>query len=204
MKGAETDNGAKELHDKAWGLYLENRYPQAKKVLIKNIASYPNFAASHLLLGQIYFFSSNADYDAAAKEFLEVVKSEPSWTEGYQWLGSALKQLGDLDAAMAAYRKAIRLAPEDSRPHVDLGVCLTEKKRYTQAIKMLKRGLDLKPYCTEADIRVFLAEALLKSGNIAGACAEWRLVLKIEPGYPSYGQPQKEAERLLEKYEKAT
>ncbi|MCC6452273.1 MAG: tetratricopeptide repeat protein, partial [Acidobacteria bacterium] len=150
------------------------------------------------------FFSSNADYDAAAKEFLEVVKSEPSWTEGYQWLGSALKQLGDLDAAMAAYRKAIRLAPEDSRPHVDLGVCLTEKKRYTQAIKMLKRGLDLKPYCTEADIRVFLAEALLRSGNIAGACAEWRLVLKIEPGYPSCGQPQKEAERLLEKYEKAT
>lgn len=204
MKGAETNKGAKELHDKAWGLYLENRYPQAKRVLLKNIARYPSFSASHLLLGQIYFFSRKADYYAAAKEFLEVVKSEPSWAEGYQWLGSALKQLGYLDAAMAAYKKAIRLAPEDSRPHVDLGVCLTEKERYTQAIKMLKRGLDLKPYCTEADVRVFLAEALLKSGNIAGACAEWRLVLKIEPGYPSYGQPQKEAERLLEKYEKAT
>jgi len=31
---------------------------------------------------------------------------------------------------------------------------------------MLARGLELMPDCTEADVRVFLADALLKNGQI--------------------------------------
>lgn len=204
METKEPDNPAKELQDKAFELYLENRYAQAKKVLLANIGRYPNFVESHLLLGQIHFFSRKPDYEAAVSEFRAVVKIQPSWAEGYQWLGSALEKIEELDSAIAAYRKAIRLAPEDSRPHVSLGICLTEKGRYAEAIKMLERGLDLKPYCTEADVRVFLAEALLKSGKIGDACTEWRRVMEIEPGYPSDGQPQKEAKKLLAKYATAT
>ncbi|HEY9401659.1 MAG TPA: tetratricopeptide repeat protein, partial [Pyrinomonadaceae bacterium] len=94
----------------------------------------------------------------------------------------------------------ICLAPEDSRPHVALGNCFSRKGWYSEAIKMFRRGLELKPYCTEADVRVFLAEALVKNGQIKDACAEWRRVLEIEAGYPSYDVPHKEAKMMLAKY----
>jgi len=200
MKVMAQNNPAKELQDNAWALYLENRYSQAKKVLLENIARYPDYAQSHLLLGQIHFFSRKPDYDAALKEFREVVRINPSWEEGHHWLGSAFEQIGDIDEAITSYRGAIRLAPEDSRPHVALGNCFVRKGWYSEAIKMFRRGLELKPYCTEADVRVFLAEALLKNGQIKDACIEWRRVLEIEAGYPSYDAPHKEAKRMLAKY----
>jgi tetratricopeptide (TPR) repeat protein len=196
----EQNNPAKESHEKAWALYLESRYSQARKVLIENLTHYPDYAPSHLLLGQIHFFSRKPNYDAALKEFREVARINPSWAEGHHWLGSAFEQIGDIDEAIVSYREAIRLAPEDSRPHVALGNCFARKGWYSEAIKMFRRGLELKPYCTEADVRVFLAEALVKNGQVKDACIEWRRVLEIEAGYPSYDVPHKEAKKMLAKY----
>src|SRR5687767_6107224 len=89
------------------------------------------------------------------------------------------------------------LAPEDSRPQVALGNCFVRKGMYSEAIEMFRRGLELKPYCTEADVRVMLAEALEKNNQIIDACVEWRRVLEIEPGWPSYEAPHDEAEKML-------
>lgn len=194
------NNPAKESQEKAWALYLENRYSQAKKVLLENIAQFPDYAPSHLLLGQIHFFSRKPDYDAALEEFGEVVRILSSWEEGHYWLGSAFEQVGNIDGAIASYREAIRLAPEDTRPHVTLGDCFVRKGWYSEAIKMLRKGLELKPYCTEADVRELLAEALEKNNQIKDACVEWRRILEIEPGWPSYNAPHKEAKKNVGKY----
>jgi tetratricopeptide (TPR) repeat protein len=188
---------AKESHEKAWLLYLEERFSEAEKVLRENIERFPDYAQSHLLLGQIHCFSQERDFGAALKEFREVVRISPSSGEGHHWLGSAFEHVGQTDDAIASYREAIRFAPEDPRPHVALGKCFVRKGWYSGAIKILRRGLELKPYCTEADVRVFLAEALLKNGQIKAACAEWRRVIEIEGGYPSDGAPQEEAKRKL-------
>ncbi|MBA3352537.1 MAG: tetratricopeptide repeat protein, partial [Blastocatellia bacterium] len=74
------------------------------------------------------------------------------------------------------------------------------KGRFSEAIKVFRKGLELKPYCTEADVRIFLADALVKSDQIAEACVEWKRVLEIEPGYPSNDAPQEEAKMLLAKH----
>jgi tetratricopeptide (TPR) repeat protein len=191
---------AKELQDKAHALYSENRYSQAKKVLLENIARYPDYAPSHLLLGQIHLFSRKPDYDAALREFREVVRINASWTEGHQWLGYAFERVGDIDEAIASYREVVRLAPVDARPHVALGNCFVRKGWYSEAIKMFRRGLELKPYGTEADVRVLLAGVLVNNGRIKEACLEWRRVLEIEAGYPSDDAPHQEAKRMLAKY----
>jgi|SRR5882724_224674 len=190
-------NWAKESHEKAWVLYLEERYPEAEKVLRENILRFPDYAPSHLLLGQIHFFSQEPDFVAALIQFSEVVRISPSSGEGHHWLGLACERVGQIDDAIASYREAIRIAPEDSRPHVALGNCFVRKGWHSEAIKMLRRGLELMPDCTEADVRVFLADALLKNGQIKAACTEWRRVIAIEECYPSYGAPQEEAKRKL-------
>jgi tetratricopeptide (TPR) repeat protein len=196
----DANSPAKELFDKAFDLYLDNRYSQAKKVLSENIALFPDHARSHLLLGQIHFFSQEPDYNAALEKFREVVRIDPSWQEGHHWLGATLEQVDNVNAAIESYGEAIRLAPDDSRPHVALGTCFLRTDRYGEAIKMFRSGLELKPYCTEADVRVMLAEALQKNNQIEDACVEWQRVLELEPGWPSDDAPHKEAKRMLAKH----
>jgi tetratricopeptide (TPR) repeat protein len=75
------------------------------------------------------------------------------------------------------------------------------KGLYGEAIKMFWRALALQPHHTQADVRLFLAEALAKNGQIKDACREWRRVLTIEPGYPSYSAPHEEAKEMLAKYQ---
>lgn len=189
-----------EFHERALELYLENRYEAAKKILLKNISNFPDYSRSHLLLGQIYFFSRKPNFESAVNEFREVVRIDPSWTEGHQWLGSALEQIGEIESATASYQESIRLAPTDARPYVSLGNCFAQLGRYPEAIEMLRKGLELKPYCTEADVRCFLADALAKNDQISEACSEWRRVVEIEDGWPSNGIPQREARRMLAKH----
>jgi hypothetical protein len=45
-----------------------------------------------------------------------------------------------------------------------------------------------------------LAEALEKNNQIRDACVEWRRVLEIEPGWPSYDGPHTEAKKMLAKH----
>ncbi len=189
-----------EFHERALELYLENRYEAAKKILLKNISNFPDYSRSHLLLGQIYFFSRKPNFESAVNEFREVVRIDPSWTEGHQWLGSALEQIGEIEDAAASFQEAIKLAPEDSRPYVSLGTCFVRLGQYAEAIGMFRKGLELKPYCTEADVRTFLADALAKNDQIEEACCEWRKVIGIEAGWPSDGAPQREAKKMLAKY----
>lgn len=193
-------SSAEEGHKRAWDLYLEKRYSQAKRHLKENLGRFPNHGPSHLLLGEIYFFSRKPNYDAAIHEFQKVTRICPTWREGFIWLGSALKEIGKIDEAIVAFRESIRLSPDDSRPYIHLGLILTEKKQFSEAIELFRKGIELKPYCTEADVRLFLAEALVNNGQVADACTEWQRVLEIEPGYPSGEMPQKEAEKMLAKY----
>ena len=193
-------SSAEEEFKRACDLYLEKRYSQAKRQLIENLNRFPNYGPSHLLLGQIYFFSRKPNYGAAVQEFQKVTSICPAWQEGFQWLGIALKKIGKVEEALTAFHNTILLSPEDSRPYIDLGILFTEKEQYAEAIEMLRKGLELKPYCTEADVRLFLAEALMKNGQLSDARSEWRRILEIEPGYPSGDLPQKEAAKMLAKY----
>jgi len=194
------DVPAKVAHEEARDLYRKKRYSQARRQLLLNLSQYPDYAPSRLLLGQIYFFARKPDYSAALKEFEKVTTINPAWSEGFLWLGNALEKMGKMDEAIAAYREVIRLAPEDARPYISLGVCFTQKGQYSEAIEMLQKGLDLKPHYTEADTRLFLAEAFMKNSQLAEARLEWQRVLEIEPCYPSYDLPRAEARKMLKRY----
>jgi Flp pilus assembly protein TadD len=55
------------------------------------------------------------------------VKLRPEYGEAHYMLGTALKQKGDLDAAIVALREAIRLDPENPGPYNTLGQVLRIK-----------------------------------------------------------------------------
>ena len=147
--------------------------------------------------GQDLFFAEPPNHRGAAERFEQVVALSPNWAEGHQWLGSAYEALGDEDGAAKAWQAAHKLDPKDSRCLISLGVLRSRQRRFKEAIRLLEQGIALKPHYGFADAKLFLAEALEGARRMKQAKQQWREVLELEPMYPSYGEPMKEARRKL-------
>ena len=115
------------------------------------------------------------------------------------WRAVSLEKSGDFAAALAEFRSAIVVAPTDPRCWVAFGRCLMRLRHWSEAIDALSRGINLKPHYAEADARLFLAEALLNAGDTKRARFELEHIAAMEPSYPSYDLPIKEARERLGK-----
>jgi Flp pilus assembly protein TadD len=111
--------------------------------------------------------------------------------------GWRLQEGGDLPSALACFRRAIDLDKSDSRFWISLGVCLLRLRHWNQAVEALSHGVELEPHYAEADARMFLAEALTGAGDLARAREQLEAVASMEPSYPSYDEPMREARKLL-------
>lgn len=147
--------------------------------------------------GQDLFFAEPPHHRGAAERFEQVVALRTDWAEGHQWLGWAYEALGDEDRAAKAWQNAHELDPSDSRSLISLGVLRSRQRRFKEAIRLLEQGIALKPHYGFADAKLFLAEALEGARRMKRAKQQWREVLKLEPMYPSYDEPMKEARRKL-------
>ena len=70
----------------------------------------------------------------------KAVKIRPDYAEAYFMLGTALKQKGDSDSAVAALREAIRLNPNDPGPFNTLGQALRQKGDLTASQAAFAEG----------------------------------------------------------------
>lgn len=148
--------------------------------------------------GQDLFFGEPPNYRDAAVRFQQVVELSPNWAEGYQWLGSACDAFGDENRAATAWQAAHKHNPNDSRCLISLGVLRSRQRRFKEAIRLLEQGIALKPHYGLADAKLFLAEAFERAKRMKLAKQQWREVLELEPMYPSYDEPMKEARRKLQ------
>lgn len=157
-------------------------------------------ASEHLRLGQRYQFAEPPDDHAAEQAYRAAVRAAPEWGEPYHWLASVLERQGNAKEAVEAYQRAIQLLSGDPRPLIALGRLRSACEQYEEAIGLLEAGLAMKPHYAEADARLFLAEALERSGAEEKAVAQWQIVLGMEPSYPSHDKPIEEAKRKLNEH----
>lgn len=87
-----------------------------------------------------------------------------------------------LDAAVAAFRDAARLAPNNPDASFELGDALRTQGGLDDAIMELRKAIQLKPDNRLA--RVSLAFALEQKDNWEGAVAQYREAIRIEPAMP--------------------
>jgi tetratricopeptide (TPR) repeat protein len=90
----------------------------------------------------------------------------------------------------------------DSGREQRVGRLQTTCGNYAEAISLLEAGLAKKPHYAEADARLFLADVLERSGAVEEAIAQWQIVLRLEPSYPSRHLRMEEAKRKLNKHGK--
>ncbi len=101
---------------------------------------------------------------------------------GHVNLGFVLQELGQTDAAVACYRRAIALAPDLAQAYVNLAGALHEQRDLPESLAAIRRAIELQP--SDATLQASLAQTLRELGDLAGAEAVYRRALELQPGLP--------------------
>lgn len=103
--------------------------------------------------------------------------------EFYRLFDSAvdLAAKGRYDAAIAEWRKAMAISPDDPKAHNNLGVAMVRKGDTGAAMAEFRRAIELRPEYAEA--RYNLGSALALGGAVDPAIAQFRQSVAINPRY---------------------
>ncbi|MBW4593151.1 MAG: tetratricopeptide repeat protein, partial [Brasilonema angustatum HA4187-MV1] len=93
--------------------------------------------------------------------------------------GLALYKQGKLDQAIASYRKALQIDPNDRDAHNNLGNALYEQGKLDQAIASYRKALQIDP--NDPNAHYNLGNALYEQGKLDQAIASYRKALQINP-----------------------
>jgi tetratricopeptide (TPR) repeat protein len=86
---------------------------------------------------------------------------------------------GRVDRAAAAYRQVLAADPGNADALHLLGLTERQAGRGQEAMVLIRQALALAPHLIEA--RLNLANILLAGGDVEAACAQWRMVLALDP-----------------------
>jgi Flp pilus assembly protein TadD len=129
----------------------------------------------------------------AAAAFERAVSADPTNPSYWTNLGNARRELGDLDAADAAYRQALDVDGAHADALNGLGVTLVQRQRAPEAVPFFTRALASAPDFHEA--RLNLGIAYQESGDRERAVAVYRDLLSRAPA--SATRERRAAEDLL-------
>ena len=87
--------------------------------------------------------SNGGEIRPAIRLYLEALRIEPQWAEGWQEVGVLLAQVKDFPRAIVAFSNFLRLEPKDSGGWALRGLCEFELHRYPQALDDIQHGREL-------------------------------------------------------------
>ncbi|MGA9884608.1 MAG: tetratricopeptide repeat protein [Candidatus Acidiferrales bacterium] len=172
-----------------WGFSFESASPQRKLRRLSGPTAEDLFRAA---------LECEADQETlpeAVTYYRQTLEISPDWVEAHINLGVALYQIGDADAARAAFLKAVQLDPWNGICRYNLGCVLEEQGEIDEAIRHLRCAARVLP--NHADSRFNLALAYEKRGQRRLAREQWTLYLRHAPNGPWADQ----ARAHLKRYE---
>ena len=96
-------------------------------------------------------------------------------------MGNVLMGNGQLDSAVANYRRALEIKPDFAEAHCNLGLALQDLGQLEGAMASYKRALEIKPDFAEAHNN--LGNTLQGLGQLEDAMASYKCALEINPDY---------------------
>ena len=96
-------------------------------------------------------------------------------------LGNDLFERGQVDEAMAHYKRAVDIEPRYATAHYNLGGVLRQKGQLDEAIAQFRKALEIQPVYSMAHYN--LGEALREKGEMDEAIAHYQRALEIHPDY---------------------
>jgi tetratricopeptide (TPR) repeat protein len=120
------------------------------------------------------------DPEGARKMLEELVQAQPDNEYAYFFLGAAHFELGHFDKALAAYVKALELAPGYMGAMINAGQTLRMLGRYDQAIRMGREVLARDKH--DPDALFLLGATHFARGDAAAAESYLNRLLETRPG----------------------
>ena len=173
-------------------LMSEGRADEAAIHYRAALAIHPTDLTARLGLGVIAH--AHGDLQSAVRAYSFVIQHAETpdvRAEAFAGLGSAYRQLGELDQARQCFEVSLELMPNQPRPLFGLGLIAHQTGHIDAAIPLYERALKLEP--SYAGFLV-LAQALEQQGKTADAAAFRERVAKVCPDLPA---ATRQAEDLL-------
>jgi predicted O-linked N-acetylglucosamine transferase (SPINDLY family) len=104
----------------ARALSVQRRHPEAILCSRQAVRLNPDFAEAHRCLGDMLRAWRGTAVDEALASYQEVIRLEPNNADAWHVLGGILKDMGLLDEALDALRRACQLRPESAQFHSSL------------------------------------------------------------------------------------
>ena len=115
-----------------------------------------------LILGMLSWQRTWA-YESEETLWTDTLAKNPNCWVGYNNLGNALFQKGQVDEAMAQYQKALEINPNYAEAHNNLGDALFQKGQVDEAMAQYQKALEINPNYARAHYNLGLA--LFKRGR---------------------------------------
>ena len=124
-------------------------------------------------------------FDEALREVNKIIKMYPHSPEPYIWLGDIEFEMSDIDKAVEAYKKAIRLDENNPVVHSSIARIYFLMGRFVDANRHIERALDINPEDAEA---MYIKAILLdREGDFVLSDQYLKKANLLEPD--SYPQP---------------
>jgi DNA-binding winged helix-turn-helix (wHTH) protein/TolB-like protein/Flp pilus assembly protein TadD len=142
QKAVALDDNLAEAHASlgAVKIFYERDWPGAARELKRAMELDPNNMDAHELYA--YYLQAMGKADEAVSEFKLVTQLAPHWSVAANDLLEGLFDARQYDEAINQSREIIRLEPNNPRANQVLGMALTQKKQFTEAIAALERAAE--------------------------------------------------------------
>ena len=140
--------------------------PKARAAALRAIALDEGLAEGHVTLGEI-LLKHDRDFAAAKKEFDRALELDDRSSRAWHHLAIWHADLGHVDAALTAMRRARELEPMVLQWSSNQARLLWSARRYDEAIAFLKPLIAANPNYDQP--RSVLAWSLIATGDLAGA-----------------------------------
>lgn len=148
--------------DRALGLIGSGRPDEAEAIAREVIAATPDSAPAHEVLGAALALQDRVP--EAIDALRAAVERDPGQFTAWTKLGDIAQALGDEDQAVALYRRALAIAPDDRLTNQRIGLHLAAQGAVDAAIAHLEKGVIGLPEDTPG-LRLDLARQYLRAGR---------------------------------------
>ena len=163
-------------------------YEQATETYQSILRRDPTYADARLALGRLYEYRGN--FQQAAKQYGQAVLSQEDKSSAsisdramaYRYLGSALVQLQQPQAAIEACREAMALQPANALSYIQLGQSLIANGDKIGAFEAYQQVLQLDP--DSATAHHYLGQLWLNHQNLDKAISHFQRAIQQAPERP--------------------
>jgi tetratricopeptide (TPR) repeat protein len=158
-------------------LQLQGRYPDVIKLLENKRAVYTDSPEFFITLAESEFDASI--YPAAREDLQHAIALDAKSYQAHYILGNVLFKLSDTEGAIAEYRQAIDLAPDQPRTYFQLALVLRSKEDEAGEKQVLEQTLAADDHYAPAQCE--LGRILLEEHRAADAVSHLNAAIQYNP-----------------------